>query len=256
MKILKAILVIVIILGLAFGGYKGYLAYQNWQQVEKSQDQLLIESLKANEGMVVELTTELAKIKKKVISDTLKETIVIKEEAPTYESTKEELIELRKDPEVNAEKIEIARIELEKRMDEFQESPDKILINMGEEKIVIYEDGEGNLVSLESGITITRHKDVSDIPIPIEEKELEATDWDFKFGGYYDLTEKDYGLMLSKEIFSIKSYNLNVSLLSDLKSLEGFNLGANINYSLKSDLEFGVGITIDKTYFMCLEYSF
>ena len=255
MKIVKIIIVIIIVLGLAFVGYRGYLAYQKWQQSQKSQDQLLIESLKANEGMIVKLTTELAEIKKKVIGDTLKETITIKEEAPTYEAKKEELIELRKDPIVNEEKIKAARVVFEDRINEFQASPDKILINTGEEKIVIYEDDTGNLVSLESGVTITRHKDVSDIPIPIKEVELVKKSYTLKAGGYYDFSGT-YGVIISKGIFTVKDYSLNASvLLSDYKDLK-FAIGADIGYKLKDNLELGVGYNTNKDYYIKLQYNF
>ena len=259
MKILKIILVIIIILGLSFVGYKGYLYYQKWQQSEKSQDQILIEVLKANQGMIVKLTTELAEIQKKVIGDTLKETIVIKEEAGTYNQLKDEIIELKKDAETNKEEIKVARKEFENRINEFQASSDKILVNTGETKIVLYEDAEGNLVSLDSGVKITRHRNVEEVIQDIKDKPIEIVkkkDLGIKAGGYYDISDKGYGLILSKGIIDIKNYSLNLSLLSDMKSLEGIKLGANINYSISNSLELGVGITMDKTYFMCLEYSF
>jgi len=259
-SIWKIIIIIIIVLGLSFVGYSGYLAYHKWQQSQKSQDQLLIESLKANKGMIVEISTELAEIKKKVNSDTLKETIVIKEEAPTYESKKEELIELRKDPIINEEQIKVARIEFEDRINEFQASPDKILINMGDEKIILYEDINGNLVSLESGVTITRHRKVEDVINDLKAGQkvetIKKKDLGLKAGGYYDIGNKGYGLIVSKDIINIKDYSLNVSLLSDLKDLEGINLGANINYNISNSLELGAGITIDKDYYIALEYSF
>ena len=76
-----------------------------------------------------------------------------------------------------------------------------------------------------------------------------------KAGAYYSF-DKTYGVIISKDIVNIKDYSFNVSLLSDLKSIEGIKLGANINYNISNSLELGVGVTIDKTYFMCLEYSF
>jgi len=256
---MKTFGIILLIIALIIGGYFGYQYYQKWQNNQKNNELKIMEILRDNQGIIIKLTTELAEIQKKVVGDTLKETIVVKEEAPTYESKKEELIELRKDPEANEEKIKVERIVFEDRIDEFQESPDKILINLGEgkEKIVIYEDKDGNLVSLESGITITRHRKLSEfIPLPIEEAKLDKANWNIKAGGYYNITGKESGIILSKGILNIKRYSLNVSLLSDLKDLEGINLGANINYGIKDNLELGVGITIDKDYFIVLEYSF
>jgi len=257
MKIFGVVLLVIV---LVVGGYFGYQYYQKWQDNQKSNELKIMEVLKANQGIIIKLTTELAEIQKKVVGDTLKETIVIKEEAPTYESEKDKLIELRKDPVVNEEKIKVARVEFEERINEFQASPDKILINTGEEKIVIYEDDQGNLVSLESGITITRHRDVKEVIGDLQEgKKVEtgkAKDWKLKAGGYYDITEKEAGIIISKEILGFRDYSLNASILSDVKDLEGINLGANINYSIKDNLELGVGITIDKDYFIVLEYSF
>ena len=254
---LNTIVVIIIILALLFVGYQGYLTYRKWQQTRKSHDQLLIESLKANEGMIIRLTTKLAEIQKKVIGDTLKETIVIEEEAPTYESTKEELIELRKDPEANAEAIELARVIFEERIDEFQESPDKILINTGEEKIVLYEDKEGNLVSLQEGLTITRHRELSSV-VPIlaeEEIAISKTSLNLKAGGYYSL-DKTYGVIISKGIFTIWDYSLNVSLLiSDFEDVK-FAVGGDIGYSLSNDFELGVGYSTDNQYYIKLQYQF
>ncbi len=256
-KAVKIIFIIVIIIVLAFVGYQGYIAYRRWQQTQKSHDQLLIETLKANEGLIIELSNELAEIKKRVVGDTLKETVVIEEEAPTYESKKEELIELRKDPEVNAEKIEVARIEFEERINEFQESPDKILINTGEDKIVIYEDEQGNLVSLESGITITRHRELSSV-VPIlaeEEIEIKGTRYNLKAGGFYSL-DNTYGIIISKSIFTIWDLSINASLLlSDFEDFK-FAVGGDVGYLVGDNLEIGAGYSTNKEYYIKLQYTF
>ena len=173
-KALEIIVILIIIAILVFAGYQGFLMYQKWQDNQKSNELKLIETLQANQGTIIRLTTELAEIEKRVVTDTLKEKVVIKEEAPTYEGTKEELIVLREDPIVNAEKIEVKRVEFEERINEFQASPDKILINTGEEKIILYEDTEGNLVSLESGITITRHRKIEEVIADLEDFKLIA----------------------------------------------------------------------------------
>ena len=257
MKIFKTIGVVIIILALVFVGYQGYLTYQKWQNNKKSDEQKLIETLKANEGLIIELSTELAEIKKKVVDDTLKETVVIEEEAPTYESKKEELIELRKDPEANAEAIEVARVIFEERIDEFQESPDKILINTGEEKIVLYEDKEGNLVSLQEGLTITRHRELSSVvPILAEEKiAIKETSYNLKAGGYYSF-DKTYGVCISKGIFSVWDYSLNASLLiADFEDVK-FAVGGDVGYLVGDNFELGVGYSTGNQYYIKLQYQF
>jgi len=258
MKTFKIILVIIIISMLAFCGYSGYQYYQKWQNNQKSNELKIMEILRDNQGIIIKLTTELAEIQKKVVGETLKETIVIKEEAPTYESKKEELIELEKDPVANEEKIKVARIVFEDRIDEFQASPDKILINLGEgeEKIVIYEDKDGNLVSLESGITITRHRKLSEfIPLPIEEVKLDKANWNIKAGGYYSF-DNSYGIILSKGILSIKDYSLNVSLL--IQDFEDFRfvVGGDVGYMIRDNIELAFGYNTDKEFYGALRISF
>jgi len=259
MKTFKIILVIIIIALLSFAGYSGYQYYQKWQDNQKSNELKIIETLKANQGVIITLTTELAEIKKRVVGDTLKETIVIKEEAPTYESKKEELIELRKDPVVNEEKIKVARIVFEDRKDEYQASPDKILINLGEgeEKIVIYEDKDGNLVSLESGITITRHRKLSElIPILAEEAiAVKKTSLKLKAGGYYSF-DGTYGVIISKGIINIKDYSLNVSLL--IQDFEDFRfvVGGDVGYLVRDNIELAFGYNTDKEFYGALRWSF
>ncbi len=104
MKKVKVILIIIIILALAFVGYQGYLAYEKWQQTEKSRDQLLIESLKANEGAIITLSTKLSDIEMKVVNDTLKTVVEIIPDK-SYESLKEQVIELKKEEDVNKDEI-------------------------------------------------------------------------------------------------------------------------------------------------------
>lgn len=252
---------IILILILVVGGYFGYQYYQKWQDKQKSNELKLIETLKANEGIIIKLTTELAEIQKKVVGETLKETVVVKEEAPTYEKKKEELIELRKDPEVNKEEIEVARIIFEDRINEFQASNDKILINlgMGKEKIIIYEDKQGNLVSLQSGITITRHRDVKEVIADLQAGKtvevVKAKDWELKAGVYYSF-DNSYGIILSKGIFHLKDYSLNVSLLVD--NFEDFRLivGGDIAYEFRDDLELAVGYNTEKEFYGALRFSF
>jgi len=71
---------------------------------------------------------------------------------------KEELIKLRENESENKNEIAELRETFEKRIDEFQESPDKIMVTTENEKVVLYEDEEGNLVSLSEGVEIIRHR--------------------------------------------------------------------------------------------------
>jgi len=253
--------VIILIIVLAVGGWFGYQYYQKWQNNQKSNELKIMKVLEANQGIIIKLSTELAEIQKKVVGDTLKETVVVKEEAPTYESKKEELIELRKDPIVNEEKIKVARIVFEDRIDEFQASPDKILINLGEgkEKIVIYEDKQGNLVSLESGITITRHRKVEevikDLQVGKTVEVVKTKDWNIKAGGYYSF-DNSYGIILSKGILNIKSYSLNVSLL--IQDFEDFRfvVGGDVGYMVRDNIELAFGYNTDKEFYGALRWSF
>jgi len=249
--------IIILIIALMVGGYFGNQYYQKWQDNQKSNELKLVETLKANQGTIITLMTELAEIQKKVIGETLKETITIKEEAPTYEAKKEELIELRKDPVINEEKIKVARIEFEDRINEFQASPDKILINTGEEKIVIYEDDKGNLVSLESGITITRHKELPEV-VPIlaeEEIAVKKTRLGLKAGGYYSF-DNSYGVIISKGIISIKDYSLNVSLLiNDFEDFK-FIAGGDIAYEVRDNIELAFGYNTEKEFYGALRFTF
>jgi len=221
MKYLKIAFIILIILGLAYVGYQGYLAYEKWQEPK-------VETIKT--------TTEVLPDK-------------------TYESLKEQVIKLKEDEEANKDEIKVLRDELSIQRKAFLASDDTIFIKTtNDETLLLYRDIDGDLQAGSDNISkIIEHKDVVVLP---KEISISKKSWDIKVGGYYNLTEKEYGLILSKEILGIKSYSLNVSLLSDLKDLEGINLGANLNYEIRKNLELGVGITIDKTYYMCLEYEF
>jgi hypothetical protein len=257
--ILKIISIIIVIGVFVFASFQGYKLYQNWRDAKKIEEVKTLEILKTNQGMIIKLSTELAEIQKKVIGEILKEKVTVKVEAPTYESKKAEIIELKKEPEVNQEKIETARVEFEERINEFQASPDKILINTGEDKIVIYEDTEGNLVSLESGITITRHRKVEEVIGDLQAGNtveiIKKKDLGIKAGGYYAF-DKTYGIILSKSIVNIKDYSLNASLL--IPGFEDFKLiaGGDISYKIKDNLELGFGYNTNKEYYLKLQYSF
>jgi len=237
-KTFEIIAILIIIAGLAFVGYLGYSSYIKWQDknIEKSNEMKVIELLQKQQGTILTLRTEIAEIEKRVVTDTLKEKTVIKEEAPTYEAEKEKLIELRKDPEVNEEQIKVERIVFEERINEFQASPDKILINTGDEKIVIYEDKDGNLVSLESGIKITRHRDVEELKEALKiEKTEEKKDSDFSIGILYN---DDFTLAISYDLIDYKKFNLNVTGYD----YENPKVGLDIAYDINDRFEVGAGM--------------
>ena len=252
MKILKTILVIAIIVGLGFCGYYGYNYFKKWEANKYSE----ITMLKFNQEMFLKKVTALSESITHIVNDTAKTTVVVKPDN-TYESLKEQVIELKKNENANKDEINSLKEKLSEQRQAFLASDDTILIKTAEGNLLLYRDASGSLQPASEGIEkIIEHKDVSNIPIPIKEVELDKSNWNIKAGGYYNISDKGYGLILSKGILSIKNYSLNISLLSDLQSLEGIKLGANINYSISNSLELGVGITMDKTYFMCLEYSF
>ena len=240
-KALEIIAILVIIAVLIFAGYMGYNYYKEWKQDQKSSELKLMETLKANQGMIIKLTSDLAETQKKVIGNTLKETTVVKEEASTYEAKKEEIIELNKEPEVNAEKIETARVEFEDRINEFQASPDKILINTGEEKIVIYENDQGNLVSLESGVTITRHRNVEEVIDELKagaevQKEAENK-YTMAFSMVYDLDQKDYSPGLSYQLWDWRKLSLNITGYD----FENIKAGLDLCYNINKNIIVGIG---------------
>ena len=236
-KTLEIIAILIIIVGLAFAGYWGYSTYQKWinKDIEKSKELEVIELLQKQQGTILTLKTDIAEIEKRVITDTLKEKTVIKEEAPTYEAKKAEIIELKKEPEVNAEKIEVARVEFEDRINEFQESPDKILINTGDGKVVLYEDKDGNLVSLESGVTITRHRNVEEVKSELGIPVIEKKDSDFSIGMLYS---DDFTLAISYDLIDLKKYNLNVTGYD----FESPKVGLDIAYDINDNMEVGAGV--------------
>jgi len=245
-KIFMVISILVIIAGLIFTGYTGYIYYRERKNknIEKSKELEIVELLQKQEGTILTLRTEIAKIEKKIVTDTLKEKTVIKEEAPTYEAKKEKIIKLKENPEENAEKIEVARAEFEERINEFQASPDKILINTGEDKIVIYEDDQGNLVSLESGVTITRHRKAKEVinelkaGAPIQ-KEVDKK-YAMAFSMVYDLEDKGYSPGLSYQLWDWKNLSLNITGY-DFSSIKA---GLDLCYNINKNIVIGIGARI------------
>lgn len=270
-KTVSIIVALALIVVLAFFGYEGYQAFRDWRagrdkQVE-SKELKLIELLNDNQEAIVKLYTKIAVAEKRVVEDTLKETVVIKEEAPTYESKKEELIELRKDPEVNEEKIKVARIEFEERIDEFQKSKDKILINTGDDKIVIYENEQGTLVSLESGITITRHRDaeevIKELKAGAEIEKDEGKKYELSFNAIYDLSDKSFYPGLSYQLWDWRKFSLNITGY-DYNNIKG---GLDLCYNVSNNIVVGAGLnlfemedfefSLDKYYLKAgIEFSF
>ena len=254
MKKVKVILIIIIILALAFVGYQGYLAYEKWQRTQKSHDQLLIESLKANEGAITKLSTKLSDIEMRVVNDTLKTTIEVKPDY-TYESLKEQVIELSKDEETNKDEIAKLREELSAQRKAFLASDDTILVKTTDgDTLLLYRDTEGSLQPASAQIDkIIEHRDVA----TLSEKEIvdDVTNWNIKFGGYYTL-DKTYGVIISKGIFTVKDYSLNASLLlSDFEDIK-YAIGADIDYSIGNNLNLGVGYNSDKDIYVKLQYEF
>ena len=254
MKKVKVILIIIIILALAFVGYQGYLAYEKWQQTEKSRDQLLIESLKANEGAIITLSTKLSDIEMKVVNDTLKTVVEIIPDK-SYESLKEQVIELSEDKETNKDEIKVLREQLSEQRQAFLASDDTILIkDIDGNSLLLYRDSDGALQPASAQIDkIVEHRDVA----TFSEKEIvdDVTNWNIKFGGYYTL-DKTYGVIISKGIFTVKDYSLNASLLlSDFEDIK-YAIGADIDYSIGNNLNLGVGYNSDKDIYVKLQYEF
>lgn len=270
-KIINIILIILIIAVFAFAGYEGYQMYQDWREgrnkIVESKELRLIELLNDNQEAIVKLYSKISEVEKRVVGETLKETTIVKEEAPTYDAKKEELIELRKEPEANKEKIEVARIEFEERINEFQASPDKISINTGEEKIVIYEDDQGNLVSLESGVTITRHRKVEEVIDELkagaEIQKEEEKKYAMAFSMIYDLDQKNIAPGLSYQLWDWKNINLNITGYD----FESIKAGLDLCYNITDNIIVGAGMrlfewegyqfSIDKYYLKAgVEFSF
>ena len=251
MKYIKIILVIVIIVGLGFCGYYGYNYFKKWEANKYSE----ITMLKFNQNMFLQKITDLSTTLTKVVNDTAKVTTNPKPDS-TYESLKEQVIELKKDETANKDEIAKLREELSTQRQAFLLSDNTVLIKKDGENILLYRDTEGNLQPASEGIEkIIEHKDVSNIPIPIKEVELVKKSYTLKAGAYYSW-DKTYGVIISKGIFSIKDYSLNASvLLSDYKDLK-FAIGADIGYKLKDNLELGVGYNSNKDYYIKLQYSF
>jgi len=234
----KKIAITIVVLALLFyGGHRAYHYFSDEKQITINQE--IIELLQKQQGTVLTLRTEIAELEKRVVNETLKEKTTVTGE--TYEGVKEELIKLRENESENKEQIKELREVFEKRIDEFQASEDKIMVTVGDEKVVIYEDSEGNLVSLNEGVEIIRHRAVE----PLLEKDLivgqtiEEVNDKFKLSILYD---GDFSPAVSYSVLSWKDISLNVTGYD----FDTPKLGADISYNFKGNLEIGAGIGLLK----------
>ena len=233
----KIIITLIIIILLLFGGYSAYRYWLSGGEKVTTNEQEIIELLQKQQGAIIRLQTEIADVEKRVVTDTLKETIVVRE-SETYEGVKDELIKLRENEEENKEEIKALRETFENRIDEFQKSEDKIMVTVGDEKVVIYEDEEGNLVSLNEGVEIIRHRKTE----PLLENDLQIGQViesepynNFSFSILYD---GDFSPALSYSILDWEDLSLNATAYD----FENPKLGADLSYNIKGNLEIGAGI--------------
>jgi len=252
MKIFKIILIIAIIIGIGVGGYFGYRYFKQWEKDRFSE----INMLRSNQDLFLQKITDLSTTITHIVNDTAKTTVVVKPDN-TYESLKEQIIELKKDEKANKDEIEKLRKELSIQRQAFLASDDTILISgKNDETYLLYRDESGNLQPASDNIEkIIEHKDVSNVPLPIEEVKLDKTNWNIKAGGYYAF-DGTYGVILSKGIIHIKDYSLNVSLL--IHDFENFRFvaGGDIGYEIRDNIELAFGYNTDKEFYGALKWSF
>lgn len=254
MKYIKIALVIVIILALAFCGYYGYNTFKKWEADRFSE----MNMLRANQDLTLKKVTALSESITRIVNDVIKTTVVVKPDH-TYESLKDEVIELKKDEEANKEEIEKLREELSAQRKAFLASDDTILIKtIDDDTLLIYRDEEGTLQPASANIDkIIEHRELSSIVPILAEEEIatKETSYNLKAGAYYGL-DNTYGVIISKGIFTIWDCSLNASLLlSDFEDFK-FAVGADIGYLVGDNLEIGVGYSTDRNYYLKLQYSF
>ncbi len=210
MKYIKIALAILLVLALIFGGYKGYSLYKQWDAKRYNE----MEILRTNQDLFLKKVTTLSESLTHIVNDTIKTTVAVKPDY-TYESLKEQVIELKQDEETNKEEIEKLREELSAQRKAFLASDDTILIKtIDDDTLLLYRDEEGTLQPASANIDkIIEHRELKDVPILAEEEiAISKTSLNLKAGGYYSLG-KTYGVIISKGIFTIWDYSLNVSLL-------------------------------------------
>jgi len=254
MKYLKIVLVIIIISMLSFCGYYGYNYFVKWEADRFSE----INMLRTNQDLFLKKVTALSESITRIVNDTVKTTVEVIPDK-TYESLKEQVIELKKDETANKEEIEKLREELSAQRKAFLASDDTILVKtIDGETILLYRDESGILQPASEGIDkIIEHRALSKdvVILPEEEIAIKKTTYDLKAGGYYSFDET-YGIIISKAIFGIKPYSLNASLLlSDIEDLK-FAIGGDVGYNIGDNFELGVGYNTDKDYYIKLQYNF
>jgi len=252
MKVFKIILVIIIISILSFCGYKGYNYFVKWEANRFSE----MNMLRSNQDLFLKKVTDLSVTITRVVNDTAKTTTTPKPDN-TYVELKDKILELQKDEKANKEEIKKLREDLSIQRKAFLASDDTILISgKNDETYLLYRDESGNLQPASDNISkIIEHKDVSDIPLPTEEVKLDKANWNIKAGGYYSF-DNSYGVIISKGIFSIKDYSLNVSLL--IQDFEDFRLvvGGDVGYMVRDNIELAFGYNTDKEFYGALRLSF
>ena len=254
MKYIKIALVIIIIALLSFAGLKGYNYFKQWEANRFSE----INMLRSNQDLFLKKVTDLSESITRIVNDNIKTTVVVDPDH-TYESLKDEVIELRKDEDANKDEIAKLKEELSAQRKAFLASDDTILIkDINDETYLIYRDEEGNLQPASDNIAkIIEHRELSSVvPILAEEKiENDKTSYNLKAGGYYSF-DSTYGVIIPKGIYSIWGCSLNASLLlSDFEDFK-FTVGGDIGYEIKDNLEIGVGYSTDKEYYIKLQYQF
>jgi hypothetical protein len=237
----KIAIAIIIIAILGYGGWAGYRYIEGRladnQTVSINQE--IIELLDKQQGMIVKLQTEIADVERRVVADTLKEKVIVTEDSQTYEGIKEQLVSLRENEEENKEEIKALREVFEQRIDEFQESPDKIMVTSGDEKVVLYEDSEGNLVSLSEGVEIIRHRKAE----PLLEQDLQAgqtieeVNDNFSISMLYPI-EGDFTPAISYRVLNWRRLSINTTAYDYNEPKLGIDLG----YNAKGNLEVAGGV--------------
>ena len=114
MKILKVILIIILVAAIAFAGYLGYGLYKGWQERQHNE----IEFLRNNQDLTIQKITELSTTLTKVVNEVVKIQTLPKDNS-TYEGLKKEVIELKKNEDVNKEQIEELREQLSEQRKAF-----------------------------------------------------------------------------------------------------------------------------------------
>jgi len=253
MKTFKIILVIVIIGMLSFCGYSGYNYFKKWEANRFSE----MNMLRANQDLFLKKVSDLSESITHIVNDTAKTTVIVKPDN-TYESLKEQVIELKKNENANKDEINSLKEKLSEQRQAFLASDDTILISgKNDETYLLYRDESGNLQPASDNIEkIIEHKDVSNVPILAEEEiAVKKTRMKLKAGGYYSF-DNSYGVIISKGIITVKDYSINASLL--INDFENFKLiaGGDIGYEIRDNIELAFGYNTDKEFYGALRWSF